>query len=283
LNSAAKSEAPQVSSRIANGNSWLEAKMAESRFLDEERVADPNEQRWLHDKVGELERQLRLRTILLVGAVGLSAFLGSFVVASFHEYERPTVALAPAPPFDIPGWSPSVTWKQPSIDRSQAWAVGEERIEAIAAFQFEARSPQTPTEQLTTTGRDAERSEAVQPEELRQGKILGGGSEALVRDCSPIAPEAAFGDPLNQNGSRTAQPSERLRYAATDFVNLRAAPSNHAEVLTVVAQGDLVQRTWSDVGWLQVEYRDRPASSITGWVYSDHLRRVHAAGEPVRP
>jgi hypothetical protein len=278
-----KGEAPQVSSRIANGNSRLEDKMAEPQFLDEERVADPNEQRWLHGKVEELERQLRLRTILLVGAVGLSAFLGSSVVASFYESERPTVALAPAPSFDQPGWSPSVTSKQPSIDRSQAWAVGEEWIEEIAALQFEAWTPQTPTEQLTTTGRDGEGSEAVQPEESRQGRILGGVSEALVRDCSPMAPEAAFSDPVNQNGRRTAQPSERLHYAATDFVNLRAAPSNLSEVLTVVAQGDLVQRTWRDVGWLQVEYRDRPASSITGWVYSDHLRRVHAAGEPVRP
>lgn len=258
--------------------------MAEYQFVNQEQVVDPSEQRWLRETVEELKRQLRLRTILLVGAVALSAFLGSFIVASFYKSERPTVALAPTPSFDRAAGSRSVTWKakQPSIDRSQAWAVGEERIVAIAALQFEAQRTQTPTAQPTTTGRHAERLEPAQPKESRRGNILGGGSEPLECQCSPVSPEAASAS-LKQNGSRMAQSDEGLQYAAADFVNLRAAPSSQAEVLTVVAQGDLVQRTWRDVGWLQVEYGDHPASSVRGWVYSDHLRRVDAAGEPVRP
>ena len=258
--------------------------MADPQFFYERQVADRNEHRWLHNRVDELERQLRLRTILLAGAMALVAFLGSFIIASFYKSERPTVALAAAPSFDRPSRSPSVTWKaeKPSIDRSQAWAAGEERIEAIAAFHFDAQRTQTATEQLTATGQYAERSQPVQHEEPLRGEILGVGSE-VARDCSPVSPEAAVSASLKQNGSRAARASERLHFAATNFVNLRAAPSNHAEVLTVVAQGDLVRRTGRDVGWLQVEYGDRPASSIRGWVYSAHLRSVDMSGEPARP
>jgi hypothetical protein len=258
--------------------------MAESHFLDEGQVADRNEQPWLHNRVDELQRQLRLRTILLASAMALVALLGSFTLASFYNSERPTVALAAAPSFDRPSRSPSVTWKdeQRSNDRSQAWvAAGEERIEAIAAFYFDAQS--TPTEQRKASGRHAESLVLGQSGRSLRGKIPGADSQALARDCSPLSSEAAVSRALKQDGRRAARADELLHYAATDFVNLRAAPSADAEVLMVVAQGDRVRRTWRDVGWLQVEYGDRPASSIRGWVYSAHLRSVDTSGEPARP
>jgi hypothetical protein len=256
--------------------------MAEPQFL--EQGAGPNEQRWLFNTVEELERQLRFRTILLAGAVTLSAFLGSIVIVSFYKSELSTVALALDPPSIRPGGSPSATWKaeRPSIDRSRAWAAAEERIEAIA-LHFDAQRTETPIKQSTTTGPDTERSEAVHPAEARSEKILGASSEPLVRDCSPVSPEAVLNASLNQNGNMAARAIERLQYAATDFVNLRVAPNNHADVITVVAQGDLVRRTGREVGWLQVEYGDGSASSIKGWVYSNHLRRVDASGEPDQP
>jgi uncharacterized protein YgiM (DUF1202 family) len=60
-------------------------------------------------------------------------------------------------------------------------------------------------------------------------------------------------------------------------VNLRAAPSHSAEVLSVLGQGEVVQRTGRDLGWLQVEYGDGTGSTVTGWVYSSYLRRVEAS------
>jgi hypothetical protein len=281
--------------------------MAEPPFLNEEQVAEHrsttwahsaedderssvnwyrNEHRWLHNRVEELERQLRLRTIVLAGALALSALLGSSIVTSFHKSGRLTVALAVAPSSDTPGSSPPVTWKgeQPSqIERSQAWAMGEEQIEAIAALQFDAQRTQAPTEQLTTTWWEAGVSEAMKPEASARGEIRGEESEAVARDWSPVSPEAAVSASFNQDGSRAARANERSHYTAKDFVNLRAAPNNSAEVLMVVAQGDLVRRTGRDLGWLQVEYGDRSASSIRGWVYGSYLRRVETSGEPARP
>jgi uncharacterized protein YgiM (DUF1202 family) len=160
---------------------------------------------------------------------------------------------------------------------------GEKRIETIAAHHFDAQKTQAPIKQLTKTRPGAERSDAAQPAEERSEKILGRGSQPLPRDCSPVSPATVLSVFFNQNGDMAARAIERLQYKATDFVNLRAAPSNHAEVITVVAQGGLVRRTGREVGWLQVEYGDGSASSIRGWVYSNHLRRVHTSGEPDRP
>jgi hypothetical protein len=74
-----------------------------------------------------------------------------------------------------------------------------------------------------------------------------------------------------------ARANERFQYVAADFVNLRAAPNDSAEVLSVLAQGNVVRRTGRDLGWLQVEYDDETASTVTGWVYSGYLRRVEAS------
>jgi len=281
--------------------------MAEPPFLNEEQVAEhrsttwahsaegderlsvnwyQNQHRWLHNRVEELERQLRLRTIMLAGALVLSALLASSIVTSFYKSGRPTVALAVAPSSDTPGSLPPVTWKgeQPSqIGRSQAWAMGEEQIEAIATLHFDAQWTQAPTEQLATTWREAGGSDAMKPEASARGEIRGEGSEAVARDRSSVSPETVVSASSNQDASRAARANELSHYAAKDFVNLRAAPNNFAEVLTVVAQGDLVRRTGRDLGWLQVEYSDRSASSIRGWVYGSYLRRVETSGEPARP
>jgi hypothetical protein len=281
--------------------------MAELPFLNEEQIAEHRsptgarsaegdkrlsvnwyrkEHRWLCNKVEELEKQLRLRTMALAGALALSALLGSFIATSFYKFERPTIAVAVAPSPDRPGSSPSVTWtveRQPlQFERSQAWALGEERIEAIATLHFDAQSTEATTEQLTATWRDGRGSKAANFQ-AASGEIRGEGSEALARDCSHLSPETVVSASFNQAGSREARPNERLPYVATDFLNLRAAPNNSAEVLMVVAQGDLVRRTGRDLGWLQVEYGDRSASIIRGWVYSGHLRRVENSGERARP
>ena len=281
--------------------------MAEPPFLIEEQVAEHrstawadsaesderssvngyrNEHRWHHDRVQELERQLRRRTIVLVGALALSALLGSFILSSLYKSGGPTVALAVAPSSGTAGSSPPVTWKGEQVsqsERSQAWAMGEEQIEAIAALHYDAQRTQAPNEQLSTTWRERGGAEAMKPEASANGVIRGGKREAVARDRSPVSPKTAVSTSFNQEGRRAARANERSHYTAKDFVNLRAAPNNSAEVLTVVAQGDSVRRTGHDLGWLQVDYADRSDSSIRGWVYGSYLRRVETPAEPARP
>jgi hypothetical protein len=241
--------------------------------------------RSLQNRVEKLQRQLRLRTIMLAGALVLSALLASSIVTSFYKSGRPTVAIAVAPPSNMQGNFPPVTWKgeQPSrIKRSQAWAMGEEEIEAIAALHFNAQSTRAPTVHFTPNWPEIRGSEAMGHEASARGEIRGEEGEAVARDRS-VSPLPALHASFNQDGSRAARAKEQSHYTAKDFVNLRAAPNNSAKVLTVVAQGDFVRQTGGDLGWLQVEYKDRSASSIRGWVYGSYLRRVETSGEQARP
>jgi hypothetical protein len=258
---------------------------AESAEGDERSPANryPNENRWLHSRVEELERQLRLRTIVLGGALALSVILGSYMVASFYRSGQPTVALAPSS--DTRGSLPPATWmgKQSSqIERSQAWTMGEEQIEAMAVLHFDRQRTQAPTEQVTTWP-ETTGAEAMEPEASARSEIRGDGSEAVTRDGTPVSPETVVSASSNQDQGKVARANEEAQYTAKDFVNLRAAPDNSAEVLTVVAEGDLVRRTGHNLGWLQVEYNGRSASSIRGWVYGSYLRRVETSGELARP
>lgn len=239
-----------------------------------------DEQRWLHDRVKDLERRLQSRTIALVGALALSAFLGSFMVTSFYISDQPTVVVALAPSPDALGALPSTarTMEQRwQLRQSQASALGEERIEAIAALHFDASPAKASTAPLPSAGRFAGSSEATKLETPAWEKIDDGESKGVARECSPVSPETVVNASLHQDGNRVARANERFRYVAADFVNLRAAPDHSAEVLSVLAQGDVVRRTGRDLGWLQVEYGDGTASTVTGWVYSSYLRRVQAA------
>ena len=67
-------------------------------------------------------------------------------------------------------------------------------------------------------------------------------------------------------------------YAATASVNLRDAPSTEAEVLTVVGEGDRVQRLGSEGDWLLVRYDEGGGGIVTGWVYG---RFLHRAEDPL--
>ena len=91
-----------------------------------------NEHRWLGDRVEQLTQQLRLRTIMLAGAIALSTLM---VVGSFSVLEPPTASL------EVPT-SPAATGRPPppagtmehplEVERSQALApVGQ----GIAAFK----------------------------------------------------------------------------------------------------------------------------------------------------
>lgn len=256
---------------------------AQSAVGDERLPVDrhPNENRWLHSRVEELERQLRLRTIVLGGALALSAILGSSMVASCYQSGRPTVALAPSS--ETRGSLRSVTWmgeQSSQIERSQAWTMGEEQIEAMAVLHFDPQRTQAPTEQVTTWP-EPRGAEAMEPEASARNEIRGEGSEAVTRNWTPMSPEMSVS--FNQDEGRAARANEQAQYKANDFVNLRAAPNNSAEVLTVVAEGDLVRRTGHNLGWLQVEYSGPSASSLRGWVYGNYLRRVGTSGELARP
>jgi Bacterial SH3 domain len=221
---------------------WLQPAGGDDRWLES---WDPTIQCRLRTRVDELERKLRLRTILLVSTITLCVVIGSLAGSLYYRPDRLTVAVAMAPPTS----SPSATWRVERAgqsERSQVWAIGEKWIEANALLHFDAHGPQTPTR--TTIG--------------------------IWKEAIGVAiPEA----------SRGAGVVEQVEYAATDFVNLRAAPNNSAKVLTVVAQGEVVRRTGQGLGWLQVEYGDHTTNDIKGWVYSGHLRRVDTSGEPPRP
>jgi hypothetical protein len=260
---------------------------AESAEGDERSPANryPNENRWLHSRVEELERQLRLRTIVLGGALALSVILGSYMVASFYRSGQPTVALAPSS--DTRGSLPPATWmgeQSSQIERSQAWTMGEEQIEAMAVLHFDPQPTQAPPIEQVTTWPEPAGADALEPEALARNEIRGDGSEAVTRDWIPVSPEMVVSVSFNQDeGRAAARANEEAQYTAKDFVNLRAAPDNSAEVLAVVAEGDLVRRTGHNLGWLQVEYSGRSASSIRGWVYGSYLRRVETSGELARP
>jgi hypothetical protein len=266
--------------QVAQHKSTTRAHSAE----DDERLSVNRYRRqhyWLQNRVEKLERQLRLRTIMLAGALVLSALLASSIVTSFYKSGRPTVAVAVALPSNTLGSLPPVTWrgKQPSqIDRSQAWVMGEEAIEAIAALHFDAQWSHAPTKQLTTNW--PEGSGAMEHQASAREKIRGKEGETVARAVSPLSVLSASFD---QDGSRVTTTNDQSHHTAKDFVNLRAAPDNSAEVLTIVEQGDLVRQTGRNLGWLQVEYSDRSASSIRGWVYGSYLRRVETSGEQTRP
>ena len=236
-----------------------------------------DEQRWLHNRVKALERQLELRTIALAGALALSALLGSYIVTSRYDSEAPTVdvllARSPDASDAVPS-SASVVEQSWQLRRSQASVLGEERIEEIAVLHFDASRTKAPAGHFS--GLFAGSSEAMKIEVTASGKLDDGGSKGVARECSPVSPEMVVNAPLHQDEGRAAPANERFRYVAADFVNLRAAPNHSAEVLSVLAQGDVVRRTGRDLGWLQVEYGAGTASTVTGWVYSSYLRRVEA-------
>lgn len=259
---------------------------AHSSEGDERRLVkrDRNEQRWLHKRMEELERRLRLQRIVLSGALPLNALLVSFMIISFYKSEPPQVVLAAAPSSDMPRDTCSVMWnveQRSHIQRSQVWAMGEEWIETSAALHLDAQRTQASTEQPVVTRQDAGGAEATKAETSAKRGIFNEGKEAVARGCSRDSPEAEMSAFPRGKSDKAAQAGEGIHYAATDFLNLRAAPSNSADVLTVVGRGDLVRRTGHGLGWLQVEYRDPSASSIRGWVYSSYLRHVEpSAGSP---
>ena len=243
------------------------------------------EHRWFQRRVRELERQLRRRTIVLSGALALSALLGSFTVTSFNESGRPTTAPAVGPSPGRPSSSQAVMWRieqASQIEQSQQWATGEEQIELIATLHYDAQRREAHTDQLTTTRRKAGGWATMTSEKSARGEVHGQGSGAVARDGSPVRQTVVTAS-FPQHGNGAEGLGERSHYTAKDFVNLRAAPNNSAEVLTVVAQGDLVLRTGRALGWLQVEYRNGFASSINGWVYGSYLRSVESSGEQPRP
>lgn len=275
--------------------------MAEPRFLEEQGIVGDSSGTWawvegdeclwastyrnehcgLCERVEELERRLRRRTMVLVGALALSALLNSFIVASFHKAARPTVALAVAPAPDALGRAPLATWQSepPSeTERSQAWAMAEEHIEAMATRQFDARRTQPSPGQPAANSGEAGRAEAMKPQ---ASAIHGDPREAVGREWSP-ASKTDVSASSNQDGSEAARPNEGSNYTAKDFVNLRAAPNNSAEVLAVITPGDLVRQTGRKFGWLQVEFIDHDSSNIIGWVYGSFLRRVETSGETLR-
>jgi Bacterial SH3 domain len=243
------------------------------------------EHRWLHERVEELEGQLWLRTIVLAGALALNVFLGGFIATPFDGRPLPTVELAVTPSSATPGNSQPVTCMEwPShIEQSEVWAMGEKQIEAIAALHFDAQRRQALTEPLRRARPEAKWLEAMKPELSAKDTIRGGEREAGSRNWSPPSPKTVLTYSFSHDRSRSAGASKRSHYVAKDFVNLRAAPNNSAEVLAVVAQGELVRRTGHNLGWLQVEYDDRSASSIRGWVYGSYLRVVDTAGESAQP
>jgi hypothetical protein len=230
----------------------------------------------LRNRVDELEQKLQLRTIFLAFTTMLCVVLGTLAGNLYYSSDKPTAALAMAPPAS----SPSRLERAGLSERSELWAMGEKWIEANALLHFDAHGSQSPTG--TTTGIGSGGTGALAAASANH-EMRDNGSETSGHDCSPIAHESMVTTSLIQHEFRAPGALEQEEYTATDFVNLRAAPNSSARVLTVVAQGDVVRRTGHDLGWLQVEYGERTTSDLKGWVYSDHLRRVGASGELPRP
>jgi hypothetical protein len=227
----------------------------------------------LRNRVDELEQKLQLRTIFLAFTTMLCVVLGTLAGNLYYSSDKPTAALAMAPPAS----SPSRLERAGLSERSELWAMGEKWIEANALLHFDAHGSQAPTGTTTveSVGTGALTATSVNREIRDNGSVTDG------HDCSPIAHESIVTASLTQHVF--VAPGALEQYTVTDFVNLRAAPNNSARVLTVVAQGDVVRRTGHDFGWLQVEYGDPSTSDLKGWVYSGHLRPVDASGELPQP
>ncbi len=82
--------------------------------------------------------------------------------------------------------------------------------------------------------------------------------------------------PISNKSRDSEGEGEAVVHVATQPVNLRAEPSNGAEVLTVVGEGELVRRIGRDGGRLRVRYANRFAAEFTGWVHGSFLTRVAA-------
>jgi hypothetical protein len=94
-----------------------------------------NEHRWLRDRVEELTQQLRLRTIMLAGALALSTLMvvTSISVLLFPEPEPSSASLEVPTPLDATGHRPPGTIEHPlKVERSQALAPLGQEIEALA-------------------------------------------------------------------------------------------------------------------------------------------------------
>jgi hypothetical protein len=274
--------------------------MRDPRCLDEEQITENRPERRLHlagnddrsresrhsiihcrlcNRVDELEQQLRLRTVLLVGTSMVCVVLGSLASSSFFKTDGLTVTLAMAPPIS----SPSAAWRggrTAENEQSQVWTMGEKWIETNALLHFNANESQEIAGVTTGAWNGAERmatSDGSITHELRDGR-----NEASTHGCPLAAPKSLVNTTILQAEFRNGKIPEQMKYEATEFVNLRAAPNNSAKVLTVVAQGDVVQRTGHELGWLQVEYADHTANGIKGWVYSGNLRRVDPSSRPLQ-
>jgi hypothetical protein len=95
-----------------------------------------NENRWLRDRVEELTQELRLRTIILGGALALSTLMvvGNFSVLLFYEPEPPTASLELPTAPDATGRPPppAGTMEHPlEVERSQALPPVGQGIEAF--------------------------------------------------------------------------------------------------------------------------------------------------------
>ena len=161
-----------------------------------------NEHRWLRDSVQELTQQLRLRTIMLEGALALSTLMlvGSFSVLLFYEPEPSTASLeVPAPP-DATGHPlpPAGTMEHPlEVERSQASAPVGQGIEAFkkamdARYQAAIADLDLAKRRVEAL---SEHLRACSPGEELNGQITGAGDARAIsgagNDARRSRPSAA--------------------------------------------------------------------------------------------
>ena len=316
--------------------------------------------RYLSNRVEDLERRLRQKTLSLTGALGLGGLLAitaaALAVVPRAEPEPPRVTQVVAPVPEAPAAPPAAGEADAAgrTDRALAavppdgsgWPDGRE--EAAGEGSTTAGPAGGRVAVRDDTGGDAELRAALTAAEARiaeleaagvryegtvaelraelegaraEARALGeqlqvgrrgidelnamlaatvagtGGGRGAGEEGRPVGRGAANGveppgvAPADApagaspavDGGDGAQAGGAPSYAAIRAVNVRAAPSNAADVLAVVAQGDVVRRIGNQGGWLRVEYDDRRGGDVTGWVHGQHLRRVEAPSEGTGP
>lgn len=223
-------------------------------------------------RVVELEQRLRRRTRILTGALALSIGILCFDAFPIRRSDVPDVSIAALPNSEsatsVPGTLESTgSWQD--VDRLSMLSVGEDQIEAIALLYLDRQNGRGHDHQPSL----GENDQATRINAHEENSIDGA--------CPPLSAGAPRSGSLVKDPGRIPATKELLPYAAISPVNLRAAPSRSAEILKVLAEGDLVRRTGREIGWLQVEYSGRSENRIKGWVYSSRLRRIDRLNDAV--
>jgi uncharacterized protein YgiM (DUF1202 family) len=160
-------------------------------------------------------------------------------------------------------------------DAEQAAQLSASRAERALDALIEQASPGDTASQATSTPAD-EGAQSPTSATVKEGTEISHQVSAFepAAATAPGQHEPTSLEAGRWDGAGLGDAWGAEYYVSTAPVNLRTAPASEAASLAVVPEGDLVKMIGRKRNWLNVEYSHAGVESVTGWVYSDYLRRA---------